>query len=599
MNNLATLIESADDVIAIDFEYRSQNMQPPEVRCLCALSLKTGQRWEIWFDQSGEAYPFDENADIVFVCHFAEAELGCFLALGWPMPKYVLDSCVMVKQLRALPVKKVRGIKKMPPPFNKGTSLLATLEACGISHGYEDTKGEMRDLALLDKRNHEYSPEERQALLAYCWADVVVYEKLLPALCAHFDDRKHNILNQLPYTGTLIAFAEMTQRGVPLDEEQWRRFCERWPQVKDQFIYENDTLGLLSPSGEISREALTNFLIEHDYTWPARPTSDGGLDISDKTLERASELIPELDPIRQVKKLVKALQSATTNPDKGLQVGDDFRTRNFFAPFSTITSRNAPSSFILSASKALRHLITPREGYALASLDWKSQEFIIAGALSGDEGMIHDYYSGDVYISFAKRVSMVPENANADSHPNERQTAKALVLGIGYGMSEVGLGSRLKIATFDAAEYIAKYWGAYSTYKEWSDQLPDVMIARGYLETQDNWRLFPVLDNNIRTVRNFIMQGTGACILREAIRLCRAHKIEMLATNHDSIMIQAPADQIEEAVELTTRLMIEASQKYLNGHKCLVDLEQMIVHPENYNPKAGRDLFQQLKELCK
>ena len=599
MDNFAALLTLADDVIALDFEYRSTNMQPPEVRCLCALSLKTGKRWEIWFEGGEENYPFDETRDIIFLAHFGEAELACFLALGWPMPPYLLDSCVMVKQLRSMPVKKKRGIKKMPPPFNKGTSLLATAQSLGIVYGYEDTKGEMRDLALLDKRNTDYTEEERRALIEYCWADVDIYIEMTPKLCAEFDRRRYNILTFLNYTDTLIAFAEMTRRGIPLNPEQWERFVERWPEIKDDFIRDNDELGLLLPSGEISRAALTDFLIEHDYEWPARPTSDGSLDVSDKTLERASELIPELESVRQVKKLVKALQSAAENPDKGLQVGADFRTRNFFAPFSTITSRNAPSAFIFSASKALRHLIQPRPGYALASLDWKSQEFIIAGALSGDKAMIKDYYSGDVYVAFAIRVGMVPEGGNAETHPIERQIAKGLVLGLGYGMSEIGLAARLKIASFDALEYVKRYWSAYPVYRDWIDKLPNVMIANGYLQTPDHWRLFPVLDNNIRTVKNFVMQGTGACILREAVQSCRAHGIELLATNHDSLVIQAPANRINDDVELTTELMIKASQKYLDGHKCLVDLEQKISYPDRYNPQAGRDLFLQLKDLCK
>jgi hypothetical protein len=35
---------------------------------------------------------------------------------------------------------------------------------------------------LMDKRNHEYTPRERKALLDYCWTDVVGVHSLLSRL---------------------------------------------------------------------------------------------------------------------------------------------------------------------------------------------------------------------------------------------------------------------------------------------------------------------------------------------------------------------------------------------------------------------------------
>ena len=35
--------------------------------------------------------PFETGKDAVMVAYAAQAELGCFLALGWPLPMHVLD----------------------------------------------------------------------------------------------------------------------------------------------------------------------------------------------------------------------------------------------------------------------------------------------------------------------------------------------------------------------------------------------------------------------------------------------------------------------------------------------------------------------------
>ena len=81
------MLSVAQDVIALDFEFRMFQMGHPEIRCLSALSLKTGQRWEYWADQLPDSPPFSFGSDTVFLMHFGEAELACFLELGWGLPK--------------------------------------------------------------------------------------------------------------------------------------------------------------------------------------------------------------------------------------------------------------------------------------------------------------------------------------------------------------------------------------------------------------------------------------------------------------------------------------------------------------------------------
>ncbi len=48
---------------------------------------------QLWADELRACTkpPFDLGPDILFVAYYASAELGCFLALGWPMPARILD----------------------------------------------------------------------------------------------------------------------------------------------------------------------------------------------------------------------------------------------------------------------------------------------------------------------------------------------------------------------------------------------------------------------------------------------------------------------------------------------------------------------------
>ena len=48
-------------------------------------------RCRLWRDEFGVAPPYPTGPDVLFVAYYASAEIGCHLALGWPVPERVLD----------------------------------------------------------------------------------------------------------------------------------------------------------------------------------------------------------------------------------------------------------------------------------------------------------------------------------------------------------------------------------------------------------------------------------------------------------------------------------------------------------------------------
>ena len=69
----------------------------------------------------------------------------------------------------------------------------------------------------------------------------------------------------------------------------------------------------------------------------------------------------------------------------GLAIGPDGRNRCLISVFQSVPGRNQPSNskFIFGPARWMRGLIKPPPGYAVAYVDWKSQEIAIAAALSG------------------------------------------------------------------------------------------------------------------------------------------------------------------------------------------------------------------------
>ena len=100
----------------------------PDPVCLVARELRTGQKIRLWRDQMGSSPPYDISKDSLFLSFASDAEMGCHLALGWPLPARVLD--LRVEFLQA-----INFTPRPPPDKNKEKkrgSLLHALTYYGL-----------------------------------------------------------------------------------------------------------------------------------------------------------------------------------------------------------------------------------------------------------------------------------------------------------------------------------------------------------------------------------------------------------------------------------------------------------------------------------
>ena len=134
------------------------------------------------------------------------AELGCFLALGWPLPARVLDLYVEFRV-------ETNGLSL---PCGRG--LLGALQWHRIAHIDADDKDEMRQLAM---RGGDYTAAERKPLIDYCATDVAALGRLLPAMLPAILARRGGAgvaLGQALLRGRyMAAAARMEHAGIPTD----------------------------------------------------------------------------------------------------------------------------------------------------------------------------------------------------------------------------------------------------------------------------------------------------------------------------------------------------------------------------------------------
>lgn len=525
----------------------------------------------------------------------------------------------------------------VPPHFDKSRNKNKDNMAIGL--GYVDAvaahfevfvdsihKTKMRDLILLNKK--EYTKTEQQAIMDYCDSDL----KWLSKLHKSMTDGLHSALKckpekileyQLDRGTWSVALAEMEKEGYPIRVDQVINLRRNFEKAKDTLIIElnkiypffirekkrkSDLIGkwtfkytqfqqFINTCDDLKVCRSPDFIqpeIGKNRQWP-RSEKTEKYKTDEKSLEKF-EGIPELAALRQCNKILGQLKwfqiPKESKDDFFNNVGKDGRLRGYLGPYGTLSGRNAPKAkqFILAMSSWLRCLIQPKEGEAIVGIDWASQEFIIAAALSGDQNMIKAYNSGDPYLYFAIAAGAVPKGTNnkwvknpdlsiidlakkmwpdgdferggvgdarigrlKEKFPKEmkiwdtyteyskiRGLFKGTTLGLQYGMGAENLAIKLTadtkefVSEIKAEKLIKLHKRLYHIYWSWLDTVNRNYGRNGFLTLFDGWSLLPNNDNSL-SVRNFPTQGTGAVIMRIACKLYLAKGGRICSPMHDAI----------------------------------------------------------------
>src|SRR3989344_3148762 len=160
-------------VTALDFEFHQPPGEKPQPICLVARNLKTGFTQRFWADdlRGLKEPPFPVGPDSLSIAYYASAELSCFLSLGWPFPKHMLD---LFTEFRCMTNGK----------FETKAGLLNALSYFGEDRIEFAEKEEMRKLAI---RGGPFTDKEKLDLLEYCERDVVALPKLFLKMQPYID----------------------------------------------------------------------------------------------------------------------------------------------------------------------------------------------------------------------------------------------------------------------------------------------------------------------------------------------------------------------------------------------------------------------------
>ena len=218
--------------------------------------------------------------------------------------------------------------------------------------------------------------------------------------------------------------------------------------------------------------------------------------------------------------------------------------------------------------RKIREAFVVPAGCVFVSADYSQIELRLLAHLSGDQGLIDAFMSGqDFHAATAARVfGVTPDEVT----PEMRSRAKAVNFGIVYGQQAFGLGQSLHIPMREAQAMIDAYYDAYPRVREYLDETVEQARACGYAETMfGRKRHIPDLNAknpNLRsfgerTAMNHPMQGTAADIIKIAmVRVADelregGFKARLVLQVHDELDFECPQEEAGRLTEMVERVM--------------------------------------------
>ncbi|WP_372593104.1 DNA polymerase I [Actinotalea sp.] len=216
--------------------------------------------------------------------------------------------------------------------------------------------------------------------------------------------------------------------------------------------------------------------------------------------------------------------------------------------------------------RRIRRAFVVGDGYeTLLTADYSQIEMRIMAHLSGDEGLIEAFRSGeDLHAYVGSRVFSVPTD---EVSPAMRAKVKAMSYGLAYGLSSFGLSKQLSIPVGEAAALMEDYFARFGGVRDYLAGVVDEARRTGYTATiLGRRRYLPDLTSDNRQRReiaermalNAPIQGSAADLVKVAMlgvetRLREAGLASrMLLQVHDELVLEvAPGER--EQVEALVR----------------------------------------------
>lgn len=369
------------------------------------------------------------------------------------------------------------------------------------------------------------------------------------------------VLSAMEHAGMLVdrkalsAFGDMLDQRISADQAEiyelaGETFNINSTQQLGKILFDGDKLGL-----------------------PPVKKTKTGYSTNAEVLEKLRGQHPIIDKILEYRQYTKL--KSTYVDGLGKVIAPDGRIHTSFQNTVTATGRlssmepnlqNIPVRTELGAE--LRKMFVAPAGKVLVDADYSQIELRLLAHIAGDEHMIEAFRSGeDIHTVTAAQVFGVPVD-QVTKHM--RSSAKAVNFGIVYGISAFSLSQDIGVPTYEAKEYIEKYFARFSGVHAYMTDVVNRAKADGYVTTLfGRRRWLPELKSSNFNTRSFgervalnmPIQGTAADIMKLAMIHVHSRLREeglqarLILQVHDELIVECPEEEAETVKALLSREM--------------------------------------------
>lgn len=376
---------------------------------------------------------------------------------------------------------------------------------------------------------------------------------------------------------TLVTLADMEVAGVAVSHEVLSTFSTELALRAEGIAQE--AFGAVGREFNLGSPKQLQEVLFEDLQLPKTRKTKSGYSTDAAALADLQETHPHpflqlLLQHREATKLRQIIESLDT------AIGADHRVRTTYVQTGSQTGRLSSTDPNLQnipvrteESRRIRSAFQVGEGYeALLTADYSQIEMRIMAHLSGDEGLIEAFNSGeDLHRFVGARVFGVEP---ADVTAAMRTKVKAMSYGLVYGLSAFGLSKQLRIDQSEAKQLMVEYFARFGAVRDYLRA--SVMRAKevGYTETIfGRRRPFPDLaspnrvlrENAERAALNAPIQGSAADIMK--IALFHIHddlRAEGLSSRvllqiHDELVVEVAPGEWDAAERIVRTRMGDAA----------------------------------------
>lgn len=609
-------------LVSIDFEYNKSNEVHPTL-VSCAVGTPENKK-VFWLHKNPQeqqklkehilSYP----KDAIFLAYAVTAEARSYLALDlaplnfkW-IDLYLEYRCLLNhnhklsygKQLidgkvkRTFPPKKTYGKTqeesedddRSKPEYGLAAACFKLLDRLIDT----DRKNRIRDLII--SAPVEFTQDERKEILEYNLSDIDYLPQLLRKMLEEYkrllgDRYNPGLLQKEMFLRSEYACrtAIMESVGYPIDVEATRSFSSQVPSIL--FRCQKEIAELFPDNPPFRREkykyvmdtkAIRKWIASTPYAKKWMLTDGGKKGIKQLSLKKDA-FNKFFNPRHEYKEdcygeqvvrflvLKQNLNGFLPGGKKGNfwdYVGSDGRVRPYFGIYGAQSARSQPKAtgFLFLKSAWMRSLCMPKPGRAIAGIDYKSQEALIAALLSRDPKMLEAYKSGDPYFYLAKLSGKVPWSGTRKEYELERSVFKIVFLALQYGMGKYSLATELyqklglKYTPDEAQSLIDTFNKGFLKHYIWKGKFLAQYRKHKFVKLPCGWTMWGDNDND-RSAGNVPIQGLGSSIMRKAVALAQDAGLTVIKTLHDAIYIEYDSFDFA-AIDILGKCMLDAFQFY-------------------------------------